>query len=494
MIDLLADDKRRDVTLYGIQNRKTVMQGPFALKQGGYGIAIRNPVFTSGEDGENTFWGLAIVIIKVPDIFERTLNALQEFGYDYSLTATESPLSSKRVTVASSGKGQEVRLSHPVQASFEAGGCTWTLHVERKDGWKSVRMPMVLLLGVTYQIAATVVIYLLLRKRQQRKELARRAITDELTGLLSRRGLMEALAKFTANNPDGRMTLAFIDLDDFKQINDLYGHVIGDAALKNLAVNLRTSFPKSSIIARSGGDEFCAVILGKSPRECEELIRAAVEKDQSFDYEKKHYRFTISVGYADYPAQAGEINTLLNYADEALYAAKIAGKHRCMHFSPAMVDVKRTQLGFSLKDIANGMPGAFMIYSAAGDEEILFANQDLIRMTGCSDFEEFLDWTKHSFRGFVHPEDLDRVEESIQRQIEEAVRGDQKVKLENGDQRAAGLASEGSHREDYVEYRIIRKDGGILPVVDIGRLIDSENHGEVFFVFIRPKDEFQKNF
>ena len=253
-------------------------------------------------------------------------------------------------------------------------------------------------------------------------------------------------------------------------------------------------FRQDDTVARSGGDEFCAVILGKSPRECEELIRAAVEKDQSFDYENKHYRFTISVGYADYPAQAGEINTLLNYADEALYAAKIAGKHRCMHFSPAMVDVKRTQLGFSLKDIANGMPGAFMIYSAAGDEEILFANQDLIRMTGCSDFEEFLDWTKHSFRGFVHPEDLDRVEESIQRQIKEAVRGNQKVKLENGDQRADGSASEGSHREDYVEYRIIRKDGGILPVVDIGRLIDSENHGEVFFVFIRPKDEFQKNF
>lgn len=167
-----------------------------------------------------------------------------------------------------------------------------------------------------------------------------------------------------------------------------------------------------------------------------------------------------------------------------------------------MVDVKRTQLGFSLKDIANGMPGAFMIYSAAGDEEILFANQDLIRMTGCSDFEEFLDWTKHSFRGFVHPEDLDRVEESIQRQIEE-VNGsmtegscprDQKVKLENGDQRADRSASEGGHREDYVEYRIIKKDGSILPVVDIGRLIDSENHGEVFFVFIRPKDEFQKNF
>ncbi|MDD6147309.1 MAG: PAS domain-containing protein, partial [Lachnospiraceae bacterium] len=172
------------------------------------------------------------------------------------------------------------------------------------------------------------------------------------------------------------------------------------------------------------------------------------------------------------------MNTLLNYADEALYAAKIAGKHRCMHFSPAMVDVKRTQLGFSLKDIANGMPGAFMIYSAAGDEEILFANQDLIRMTGCSDFEEFLDWTKHSFRGFVHPEDLDRVEESIQRQIREV----------------NGSMTEGSHREDYVEYRIIKKDGGILPVVDIGRMIESENHGETFFVFIRPKDEFQKNF
>lgn len=471
MMDLLADEKRRDSILYSIRNRKVSMQGPFELKQGGCGIAIRNPIFMASEKGTSDFWGLSIAIIKVPDIFDGTLEALKTFGYDYRLETTESPLSSNNVLVASSKEGKKATLSNPVKASFQAGGCTWTLEVARAGGWKSARQPMVLTVGILYQIFATVIAVLLLCMRQQRKELVRKSVTDELTGLLSRRGLMEALEKFTKKDQDGRMTIAFIDLDDFKQINDLYGHLVGDQALRNLAENLRASFPESSIIARSGGDEFCLVLFGMNPGECAELIQAAVEKDQSFYYENRRYSYTISVGYADYPAQAGDIKTLMNHADVALYAAKIAGKHCCLHFLPVMADLKRTQLGFSFKDIMSGMPGSFLIYSATGDERILFANNDLIHMTGCGDFEEFLDWSRQSFRGLVHPDDLDRVEESIQRQIEENRR-----------------------QEDYVEYRILRKDGRVLPVVDIGRLIETENNGEVFFVFIRPKDEFQKNF
>ena len=475
MLDLLADKERAAIVEYSIRNRVTSMQGPFQLKQGGYGIAIRNPVFTELPDGGTSFWGFAIAIIKVPDIFEGTLDALKEFGYDYCLDTTVSPLSSESVRVASSNGGQDVPLKDPVQTEFRAAGCVWTLNVARKGGWKSKSFHLILASGFLYQIFATVVVYLLLHQRQQHRELVRKAVTDELTGLLSRRGLMEALAKHTARNQGKAMTIAFIDLDDFKQINDLYGHNTGDEALKNLAMNLQESFPKPSIIGRSGGDEFCAVILDRSREECEELIREAVKKDQSFTYENQHYSYTISVGYADYPGQADDLKSLLNCADEALYMAKIAGKHQCVHYLPSMSNVKRTQLGFSFKDVMNGIPGAFMIYSAGSKEEILFANNELIRMTGCSDFQDFLAWSKNSFRGFVHPDDLERVESSIQSQVE-------------------NQALKDSHREDYVEYRITRKDGSILPVVDIGRLIYTEHHGDVFFVFIRKQDEFNKQF
>lgn len=475
LIDLLADKKRGEIVKYSIENKVTSMQGPFKLKQGGYGIAIRNPIFMPSQDGKDSFWGFSIAIIKVPDIFKDTLDALGSFGYDYCLYATESPLSSKKVRAISSFSSKDQKLGDPVTESFQAGGCVWTLNVERQGGWKSERLPIVLLTGIIYQLFATAVVYLLLRTRQQHKELLKKSITDELTGLLSRRGLVEALEKYKKNNNKDRMTAAMIDLDDFKQINDLYGHDVGDEALKNLAANLRESFPDSSVISRSGGDEFCVILFGKSPEECEEIIREASKKEQFFEYENNRYKYTISIGYADYPEQADGIKAVVNHADEALYSAKLAGKHRCFHFEPAMANAKRTQLGFSFKDVVNGIPGALLIYSAAGDEEILYANNELIKLMGCSDFEDFMAWSKGSFRGFVHPDDLDEVEKSIHRQID-------------------GSLSEKNHQEDYVEYRIIRNDGSILPVVDIGRLISTENHGDVFFVFIRPRDEFKKNF
>lgn len=476
MIDLMADKKRGKVVKYSIENKVTSMQGPFKLKQGGYGIAIRNPIFIPSQgDGADSFWGLSIAIIKVPDIFKDTLDALSSFGYDYMLEATESPLSTKRVRVISSISSPDKKLKKPVTESFQAGGCVWTLYVERHGGWKSMRLPIVLISGIVYQLFATAVVYLLLRTRHQQNELREKAITDELTGLLSRRGLVDAIADYEKKGKKDRMTAAEIDLDDFKQINDLYGHEVGDEALKNLAGNLRGSFPDSSVIARSGGDEFCVMLFGKSPSECEKIIREAAKKDQSFEYENNRFNYSISIGYADYPEQADGIKAVIKCADEALYSAKLAGKHRCLHFEPDMANARRTQLGFSFKDVVNGIPGAILIYSATGDENILYANNDMIELAGCSDFDDFMALSKSSFRGFVHPDDLNEVEESIQRQIEK-------------------MHSEKSQKEDYVEYRIIRKDGSILPVVDIGRLISTENHGDVFFVFIRPRDEFKKNF
>ena len=71
------------------------MQGPFDLKQGGQGIAIRNPVYLEGADGSPVFWGFTIVIIRVPEIFTESIQALTKFGYDYSLTKTALELVKK---------------------------------------------------------------------------------------------------------------------------------------------------------------------------------------------------------------------------------------------------------------------------------------------------------------------------------------------------------------------------------------------------------------
>ena len=91
-----------------------------------------------------------------------------------------------------------------------------------------------------------------------------------------------------------------------------------------------------------------------------------------------------------------------------------------------------------LKKIMDEMPGGFFIYHAEGNEEIIYANKALLRIFGCSTIEEFRALTGNSFRGIVHPDDYERVEESIRIQIEDS-----------------------QYDLDYVEYRIIRKDGEI---------------------------------
>ena len=120
----------------------------------------------------------------------------------------------------------------------------------------------------------------------------------------------------------------------------------------------------------------------------------------------------------------------------------------------------------ALWEFMEQMPGGFLIYRAQLGEEILYANQSLLRIFQCETMEEFLQLTGGSFRGFVHPEDLEAVEESIQAQI---------------------AASQ--YDLDYVEYRICRKDGDIRWIEDYGHFVHDEVLGDIFYVFIGDATE-----
>lgn len=131
-IDLVQDSERGTIVNYGIDNREVIMQGPFELKQGGHGIAIRNPVYLSSDDGTEYFWGLTIVIIRVPEIYQESVSPLADFGYMYRLYKTESPLDTEFKLVDDSSDGE---LDDPVSHYFELGGCRWRLDIMPVEGW-----------------------------------------------------------------------------------------------------------------------------------------------------------------------------------------------------------------------------------------------------------------------------------------------------------------------------------------------------------------------
>lgn len=166
--------------------------------------------------------------------------------------------------------------------------------------------------------------------RQMEADLVRAAVTDVLTGLLNRRGI---LARFDqeverAQRQEQHFAIALFDVDHFKQINDTYGHLAGDAMLRIVAQQLDGAKRAEDIIGRVGGEEFI-VILPHQDREsghmAAERLRSAVSQSSPGE---GHRRATVSGGLALYPDDGANWDQLFQAADRRLYEAKKKGRDR----------------------------------------------------------------------------------------------------------------------------------------------------------------------
>ena len=141
-------------------------------------------------------------------------------------------------------------------------------------------------------------------------------------------------------------------------------------------------------------------------------------------------------------------------SEQLIEASQAAGSSFLLNPS----DIQRAQEIIKFMD---EMPGGFLIYHADENEDIIYANKALLRIFRCDTFNEFKALTGNSFKGIVHPYDLDTVEKSIKKQI-----------------------SESQYDLDYVEYRAVRRDGSICWIEDFGHYLEIEGLGGVFYVFL----------
>ena len=162
----------------------------------------------------------------------------------------------------------------------------------------------------------------------ERPDLAER---DPLTGLYNRHRFNEELARMTAEaeRHDSRVALLFFDLDDFKYINDTFGHRAGDAMLIRVAGEMAGQVRRNEIFARLGGDEFAILV----PDISDETLRVLADRitqsiaNVRFQFEGRSMRLTTSLGIALLPDHAGNAEDLIARADTAMYQAKEAGKN-----------------------------------------------------------------------------------------------------------------------------------------------------------------------
>lgn len=172
-------------------------------------------------------------------------------------------------------------------------------------------------------------------QKREMDSLEYKATRDPLTGVYNREVTIKKIEKYINGNKNGRHVLMFIDFDDFKKVNDNYGHLLGDKVLTHVTESIRGVFTEGEIIGRIGGDEF-VVFIGYLEdnraimRKADSLIRAL---NTTYVGDKCEISVSGSVGIATYPEEGIHYEQLIQCADKAMYHVKSKGKNSYMLYS-----------------------------------------------------------------------------------------------------------------------------------------------------------------
>jgi diguanylate cyclase (GGDEF)-like protein len=229
---------------------------------------------------------------------------------------------------------------------------------------------------------------------------------DALTGLPNRILLLDRIGEALARARRGEtFCLHYLDLDNFKSVNDLHGHAIGDLLLEQAVARLRECLRETDTLARLGGDEFVVLQADlEKPEQAGSLARRFVEAiAEPFDLDGRQAYVGVSVGVSVCPSDGEDVDTLLKNADMAMYRSKSEGRNTYRFFELAM-DARIQERRLLELDLRRAV--------ANGEFELYYQPQvdaQTEAVTGC---EALLRW-RHPTRGLVLPNDFIAVAEEI---------------------------------------------------------------------------------
>jgi diguanylate cyclase (GGDEF)-like protein len=325
-LNLLSLPEQKEVIQQTIRNGKLRVAGPLPLYQGGVGIVARNPVYL-GTGSERSFWGFVTMVLD----YEKFIARFPELSNDPEL---EFAVRGKDGL----GSAGEVFLGDPETFSEQAITATvnlpngvWQLAARPRGGWSDTR-PNSGLFAVLSAFLALAIGALTMTVRSRGKALQRMVNTDALTGVLSRHAVMqrastEVQRALRYNRP---LSCIILDIDNFKKVNDTWGHACGDAVLVAFAKRAATLVRSSDMLGRIGGEEF-VIVAPETNREqattlAEHLRRGVL--DLVVECGRERIARTMSCGVAQLRGQGDDLAILMAAADKALYQAKNEGGNR----------------------------------------------------------------------------------------------------------------------------------------------------------------------
>lgn len=308
-----------------------VLGGPFNLVQGGQALVGRLPVYIDMPDDEQEFWGLVSVTLNFPQVLDHSdLDIFDEFGYSYELWRI-NPDSGERQVIAGNFNKPD---SHYIERSVNILNAQWFIRISPVRMWYNHPENIVLIIA---GICISFIVFFVMQNNFEMKNMQiifeQMAISDPLTGIFNRRHFMEIMLinieKARRKNEDCYFIM--FDIDGFKQVNDTYGHQIGDMVLIEVTDRIKNHIRPYDLFARYGGEEFIiftADISKTDVKDMTERLRASL-CDSKYEYDKVSINSSASFGIAhiyDY-----NLDKAIKHSDEALYMAKKKGRN-CVVF------------------------------------------------------------------------------------------------------------------------------------------------------------------
>lgn len=326
-VDILAHPFQRDAVLKAQTSRLAVLGGPYELVQGGQAFISRIPIFLpSPHDPQARYWGMASTVISIETLIAAT-------GLDQARTKIEIALRT-RDDLGNAGApfigGNETFRDKPVLLDIELPSGSWQMAARPLTGWETsapIIGPLRFIGGVVALFASVLVLVVL---RDQRR-IQHMALHDPLTGLANRHLLSDRIEQAiqVAARLNRLGALLYIDLDDFKPINDTHGHRIGDGVLVEVAKRLRAAVREVDTVARIGGDEFVLVLGGVEDSDNARKVGAKVIEALCAPIKIGDLSLTLgaSIGIVSFPCENATADMLVRAADKAMYQAKQSGKN-----------------------------------------------------------------------------------------------------------------------------------------------------------------------
>ncbi|MDF1617776.1 diguanylate cyclase domain-containing protein [Petrocella sp. FN5] len=314
-VDLTRVESQKDMVLRTKHEKKTTFQGPVPLVQGGEGFVIRVPVIR--EDA--SYWGQVSIVLDGDRIYKKIDELAEKTSLNIKIYNTENHNETPFYEY------DKWAMKDPLNFIISPSLMNWNVKVIPIDGWCSYGLThmMMGLLCILASIAIGLISYFSMKTNYRFKH---NSIHDSLTGLLNRHFLndYQKLIISAAERKNALVGLLLLDLDDFKNINDTYGHGIGDEVLIETSRILRKVVRTNEAVFRIGGDEFLIIFpMIEDTMVLEHAGQRILEMFQDEFKIKGHDIFIdSSIGKGIFPTDGKDFEEVLQVADKNMYKHK----------------------------------------------------------------------------------------------------------------------------------------------------------------------------